>query len=118
MTKRPVSVTILAWIYIAVGALTFVFPFLPTAPPLQSDVIWAELLRFAAVVSGAYMLRASNWARWLAIIWIGVHVIISAFHPVFELAVHSVICALAAYFLFRPAATRYFRRAAVQGGAS
>jgi hypothetical protein len=57
------------------------------------------------------MLRGHNWARWLALAWIGCHVILSAFHSVFEVAVHGLLFAAIAYFLFRPRATRYFRGA-------
>ncbi len=55
------------------------------------------------------MLRGHNWARWLALAWIAFHVVLSAFHALAELAVHSLFCAIMAYFLFRPAANGYFR---------
>jgi hypothetical protein len=64
-----------------------------------------------AIVAGAFMLRGSNWARWLAMVWIASHVVISIFHSPFELALHIVVCALFAWFLFRPLATLYFRGA-------
>ena len=57
------------------------------------------------------MLRGHNWARWLALAWIVYHVILSAFHMLSELAIHILFCAILAYFLFRPTATRYFRAA-------
>jgi hypothetical protein len=57
------------------------------------------------------MLRGSNWARWLAMLWIASHVIISAFHPIRELAIHILVFAMFAWVLFRPDAASYFRRA-------
>jgi predicted tellurium resistance membrane protein TerC len=115
--NRPLSVTILGWIYIAVGAITFGYQFaaIRGQPPFQYGVVGAELLRLAALVSGVYILRGQNWARWLALAWIGIHVAISAFHAVLELAVHTFICASVAFFLFRPTATRYFRPTRSEG---
>ena len=55
------------------------------------------------------MLRGSNWARWLLIVWLGYHVALSVFHAPFELVVHSLLFAAVLYFLFRPQATAYFR---------
>ncbi len=54
---------------------------------------------------------ATNWARWLALAWIAYHVILSAFHTLSQLAIHCLLCAILANFLFRPTATRYFRGA-------
>ena len=57
------------------------------------------------------MLRGQNWARWLAVAWMAFHVAISVFHPLRELAIHVVFLVLIAWILFRPGATRYFRKA-------
>ena len=56
------------------------------------------------------MLRGFNWARWLLVVWIAYHVILSAFHSPFEAAVHGLLFVIVAYFLFRPQASAYFRR--------
>jgi hypothetical protein len=55
------------------------------------------------------MLRAHNWARWLALAWIAFHVVLSAFHAFSELVIHGLLCAMIAWGLFRPEAGRYFR---------
>jgi hypothetical protein len=52
-----------------------------------------------------------NWARWLALAWIAFHVVLSALHPIPELIIHAVFCAVFAWLLFRPEAARYFRGA-------
>ncbi|HLW81826.1 MAG TPA: hypothetical protein VKS20_07280 [Candidatus Acidoferrales bacterium] len=115
--KRPISVTILAWIYIAVGALGVVFRFHGLLG--QGAFPWGglsvELVEVGAIVCGAFMLREHNWARWLAVAWIIFHVVISV-GAWRELAVHSVICAVIIWILFRPAATRYFRGAPIGPG--
>jgi hypothetical protein len=71
--------------------------------------VWVELLRIIAIVCGIYLLRGSNWGRWLAIAWIAYHVVLSAFHSWLQLVVHCLLCTAFAYFLFRPKATEYFR---------
>jgi hypothetical protein len=111
MNKRPLSVTIIGCVYILVGAIgfTYHFPELMAPNSLRSDTIWVEVVRLAAIVFGAFMLRGNNWARWLALGWIGFHVILSAFHTIAQFAIHVVFFAILAYFLFRTAASRYFR---------
>ena len=55
------------------------------------------------------MLLARDWARWLLTAWVAYHVVLSAFHSLFELVIHGLLLAVVAYFLFRPAASAYFR---------
>ena len=114
--SRPVSVTILAWLYIAVGAIGAIghgSEFL-ARNAFHSDVIWIELTEFAAILSGLFILRGQNWARWAALAWIAFHVILSTFHAFPELAIHCLFCAVIAWLLFRPAAARYFRPAHIE----
>lgn len=106
--KRPISVTILAYVYLTVGAIGFAYHFRELLS-LQQDIIWAELTEFLAIVCGAFMLRGHNWARWLALAWIVFHVVLSAFHSPREFAIHGLFCAVIAWILFRPQAARYFR---------
>ena len=37
------------------------------------DDLLIEIIRVAAIVGGAFMLRGHNWARWLVLAWIGFH---------------------------------------------
>ncbi len=112
MNQRPLPVTIVAWVFIAVGAVGFAYhlPELHANNALQFDGIWIELVRLLAVVAGAFMLRAHNWARWLALAWIAFHVVIGALHSFGRFAAHCLFCAVIAFFLFRPASARYFRQ--------
>ncbi len=105
-TKRPLSVLILACLYIAVGAIAFSYYF----PELMShgqDSVWIELTELLAVVSGIFMLRGHNWARWLALVWMAFHVVIS-FPVLRQLTVHLLVLAVIAWVLFRPESKRYF----------
>jgi uncharacterized membrane protein HdeD (DUF308 family) len=104
--KRPVSILILACVYLAVGIIGFAYHFRDLRQP---DGVWIELTEFLAILSGAFMLRGQNWARWLALAWIAFHVILSAFHEFHELAIHTLLFAGIVWFLFRPEGGRYFR---------
>lgn len=112
MNKRPLSVTIIGWLFIAAGlvGLTYHITEFTAQGPFQYNLVWVLVLRLLAIFCGAFILRGSNWARWLLLIWIAYHVVLSAFHSVSELVMHSVLLAVVAYFLFRPRASAYFRR--------
>jgi hypothetical protein len=109
--KRPLAVTLIAWLYIAAGTIGVAYHLQEFRPqhPFQYDIVWVSLVRLIAIVAGVYMLPGSNWARWLALAWIVFHVILSAFHSWSELAVHSLLCAVLAYFLFHQPSDQYFR---------
>lgn len=108
MNKRPLYVTIIAWLYILTGVAWFAYRS-PEIKGFDEDLVWSGLTCLAAIVCGIYMLRSQNWARWLALAWMAFHVILSLFHALPQLALHAVFLAILAFFLFRPAATRYFR---------
>ncbi len=109
--KRPLSVTILAWVYIAMGTVGFVYHFREflARNALGYDAVLIEVVRLLAILCGVFMLRGQNWARWVAVAWIAFHVVVSAFHSVSEFAIHLLFCAVIAWLLFRPEAGRYFR---------
>ena len=106
--KRPLSITILACIYLAVGVIGFAFHFRELLAG-HPDAVAIELTEFVAIVCAVFLIRGYNWARWLALVWIAFHVVLSAFHAIPELAIHAVFCAVIAWILFRPEAARYFR---------
>ena len=110
MRTRPLSVTIIGSLFIAAGAVGLIYHLADfrTQRPLSYDLLWVSFVRVIAIIAGIYLLRGHNWARWLAIGWIGFHVILSAFHSLFEFAFHGLLCVVIAYFLFRVHAARYF----------
>lgn len=111
MIKRPLSVTIIGCIYIATGAIGFVYHLagFKGLHPFPYGALWVSLLRLTAILCGAFMLRGRNWARWLALAWIAFHVAISAMHSAQELLFHVLVFAILTYFLCRSAAANYFR---------
>lgn len=106
---RPISITILACLYIGVGVMGFIYHFRELLA-LQHDSLWIELTEALAVVCGVFMFRGNNWARWLALAWMLFHVIVSAFNSMHQFLMHSLICAVIAWVLLHPIAARYFRR--------
>ncbi len=116
MDKRPRSITIISWIFIAFGTVTLVVGLLTLVDKSVAQLVadfkvhWmVHGVRVLAIVSGAFMLYGYNWARWLLVAWLGFHVILSFMHSPFELLVHSLLAGVFLYFLFRPHASAYFR---------
>jgi hypothetical protein len=109
--RRPISVTVIACVYLVVGVLGFVFHFREALVrhAFGYDTALIELTEVIAFVSGVFLLRASNWARWLALAWMLFHGIFSAFGAFRQFAVHTVICIVIAWALFHTQATRYFQ---------
>ena len=112
MNKRPLSVTIIGCVYIVTGVAGCIAHAAEFTSSSLLTAVLVEGVSLLALVSGAYLLRGQNWARWLALAWMAFHVVLSAFHNGRELAIHSLFCALIAYVLLRPSAARYFRPSA------
>jgi hypothetical protein len=109
-TSRPVSVTGVAWLFIAVGVGAFIFH-LPDLLRLEKDAFPVEITELLSVLAGVFMLRRHNWARWLALAWMAFHLAISAVPPFHGLIVHVLIFSGITYLLLRSDATQYFRGA-------
>ena len=117
MTKRPLSITIISWIFIVFGAASFLAILLPltssatvqriTGRPFEFGLM--AVARILTVFIGVFMLYGFNWARWLLVVWVGGHIILSAFHSLFEVLMHSLLFTVLLYFVFRPQASAYFR---------
>jgi hypothetical protein len=103
--KIPVPVLLIACLYLAVGICGLVVHF---SDRHAADWIWVELTESLAIVCGVFLLRAHNWARWLATAWMAFHVVIS-FGELRQLAFHSLFLVLIVYCLFRADASRFFQ---------
>jgi len=121
-SKRPISITIIGILFIAVGVIgvvttasqlvslysgpephTIVRPF--EFWPIQVSRVWV-------LVSGVFLLLGFNWARWLLVVWMAFHIVIGALHSPFQLLMHVVIFSVVLFFLFRPPANTYLSRTA------
>ena len=116
MNKRPLSITIISWIFIITGGIGLVYQLteLNFQHPLENDTVWVCSVRFLAVVGGVFMLYGFNWTRWLLVLWMVFHIVISAMHSWQQLLVHSLLFAAILFFLFRPRASAYFRTRGVE----
>jgi len=111
MNKRPLSVVTISWLFVVSGAFGFAYHATRTQSPFEYELVFVLFLRLLAIVGGVFTFRGANWARWLLLVWITYHVILSSFHSLSELLMHSLLFAAVAYFLFRPKAAAYFRGA-------
>ena len=111
MNKRPLSITIISWIFIITGGIGLVYHLteLNVQHPLENDTVWVCSVRFLAVLGGAFMIYGFNWARWLLVLWMAFHIVISAMHSLRQLLVHSLLFGAILFFLFRPRASAYFQ---------
>jgi len=105
--RRPVPVIVVGCLYVVVG-IGGAAAHLMAMRRFESDVLPAVVVNLAALISGIWILRRQNWARWLAIAWMAFHVILSVFHSPRELIVHALFLAAIAFLLFRPRANAYF----------
>lgn len=110
MNKRPLAVTIIGWLMVTVGVTGFAFHLIEIKPQnvFHGENVWIFVVELVAVVSGVFVLRGSNWARWVALAWMAFHVAISFFDSWQKVSVHIVLLALIAYILFRAEARVYF----------
>lgn len=106
--KPPISIWVIAGLFIAVGVIGFVHNFSELRHP---DGALIEVTELLALLIGVFMVRAQNWARWLALAWMAFHVILSAFDRSHNFAIHLIIFAGIAWLLFRADARAYFRGA-------
>ena len=104
--KLPVSILIVACLYVLVGVVGFVFHLSDLKTHLN-EAVWIELTELLAFVAGMFILWGHNWARWLAVAWMAFHVVIS-FPVLSQFAVHLLFLAVIAWILFRPGMGRYF----------
>ena len=117
MKERPLSITIISWLFVIFGSIALLSGLLPIGGATTDQLVaelkshWmVHLSRFASIVSGLFMLRGFNWARWLLVAWIAFHIVISALHSVAQLLIHVAIFSVILFFLFRPKASAYFVR--------
>jgi hypothetical protein len=110
--KCPTSVIVIACLFILAGSIGVAYHAseFNFHGPFRNDVVLVLFVRLLAVVGAVFMLRGQNWARWLLIIWLGYHIILSAFHTLSQVIVHTLLLGVIAWFLFRPRVSAYFRR--------
>jgi hypothetical protein len=109
--KRPIAVLIIGWFFIIAGTVGFIYHLteLSLQAPFTNDAIWVLLVRLLAIAGGILTLRGANTGRWLLVIWLLYHVVLSYFHPLSELIMHAILLAAIVYALFHPRLTTFFK---------
>jgi hypothetical protein len=107
--KRPWEVTVLGLLFVAAGLVGLLYHL--SREKLSWELALISLLRLLAVVGGTFLLLGRNWARWLSVAWLAMHVVISAFHSVEQMAAHALLLAIVVYFLCKGRSANYFRPA-------
>jgi hypothetical protein len=117
MKARPLSITVISWFFMIFGSIALLSGLLPLSGANTAQLIaefkmhWmVHLSRLVAVVSGLFMLRGHNWARWLLVVWILFHLVVGALHGWLQLLTHVLIFSVFLLFLFRRKASEFFAR--------
>jgi hypothetical protein len=62
-----------------------------------------------ALIGGIMLLKDVPGARWLLISWMAFHVVLSLYHPLFELFVHGLLLITLAYFFLNKSSQNFYR---------
>lgn len=95
---------------IAVGAIECALRAARIRPPLHAEDIAIPLFELVILVCGIFLLRGSAWARWLALGWIGFHVVVGSLNSLLAGVLHGFFFAVFAWLMFRPDVNAWFRR--------
>jgi uncharacterized membrane protein HdeD (DUF308 family) len=105
--KRPFQVTMLGWLFIAVGILSTIYHLWKS--PLDRLIVPILLVGTIAIVAGVFLLRGARWARWLVLAWLAFHVVVSALNSLSDALPHVVLLLVVGYFLLGPLTSKYFQ---------
>ena len=119
---RPRGLTIVGWLFIAVGGIGLLVDWLPLLTARAAEhlsdlmvegvgglaLIWS--VRLLAVVGGVGLLGGAGWARPLLAAWMLFHIGVSLLHSVAQSVVHAVVFAAITFVLFHPSSSAYLRR--------
>ena len=111
MKKRPLFVTVAAWLFIAAGTIGIVYHFgeLNFHNLFAGDAVLLLIIRLLAVIGGIAVLRGANWGRWLVTAWMAFHLAVSLTQTAREAVMHGVLLVLVIFLLFNRKAAAYFK---------
>ena len=114
--RRPVTVLVVGAIFLVLGCLDLyrgLAPLFSRPGParLASDDVLVGAIGLAALVGGAFLIAGRNWARWLLVAWMALHVGLSLGDPA-KLLAHVAIFGFIVFLLFRRPTAAYFRGSA------
>src|ERR1700730_14194594 len=103
--KRPLQVTITGCLFIVAGLVGLVYHL--SERPLDHWIVPISIIRIIAVVGRVFLLMGHNWARWLMLVLLAFHVVVSAFHSLSEFMPHVVLLMIVSYVLLGPPTSKY-----------
>jgi uncharacterized membrane protein len=104
--KRPFAVAFLGCLFIVAGLMSLLYHLLRN--PLDYWSIPISLVGITAIVGGVFLLKGRNWARWLMLLWLAFHVVVSALNSLSGALAHFLLLMAVGYFLFTPPDSKYF----------
>lgn len=107
--KRPYEVAVTGWLFIVIGILNTAWHLWKGA--FDRWMLAILFLTVSAIVAGVFLLRGARWARWLALVWLAFHVVVSALNSPWDALPHAVLLLVIGYVLLGPATSRYFQQA-------
>jgi len=108
--KRPFAITVLSWLFIAIGVVALAMDVHFVAGHGWSrDEALIFPVHALAVIAGVFMLRGADWARWLAVLWMVFHLAITVLNAWRGFAFHAILLAGITFLLFRADARTWFR---------
>jgi hypothetical protein len=109
--RRPLSVLIIAWLFILTGTTGFAYHVskMYMEDSFPDHHVPEMLVSIVAIIGGVLVLRAYNPGRWLIILWLIYHVMLSYFHGWTPMVIHFVFLIAVGYFLFRREAQEFFK---------
>lgn len=112
LNKRPISVSLIGVLFFAAGVVGVVYHATEfnARGPLKPDELLVLAVRLLAIIGAVFLFRAHNWARWLLVVWMAFHVVLSSFHSPVKLVVHGILLIVVIYILFRRPASAYFQQ--------
>jgi uncharacterized membrane protein HdeD (DUF308 family) len=110
--KRPRSIVVISFLFILLGALTFIHAAWDLANTEQRltnvEKHWMIYLSaLAAIAGGVFLFKGRKWARWLLVAWMAFHIVVGALNGIVPLVTHVVIFSVLGFFLFRRPASAY-----------
>ncbi len=125
MNKRPLSISIISWIFIILGGVMIISMFRPVPEDVEwhmsqfrvrHPIIYLQflLMPYLAFVCGLFMFLGFQWARWLFVCWFGDNMIAKVVHSPATMLPQALLFGVIMFFLYRPAATAFFNATALK----
>ena len=110
MKNCPLPVIIVSILFILAGCIGFAYHLKEIFESHNNlaETVWILFLRLLAVACGLLLLFRINWARFLTIVWLAYHVVISALNSTSEMIAHIAFLVLVSVLLFLPVSSAYF----------